>query len=88
MSLFYLQSLTKDLTRRHSRNILNELHENQEYLNNDEHYFLAENKMYGESKILENMGKVGWRDQILESLTCQGIYRWQYWGFREFNKWE
>ena len=36
----------------------------------------------------ENMGKVGWRDQILESLTCQGIYRWQYWGFREFNKWE
>ena len=34
------------------------------------------------------MGKVGWRDQILESLTCQGIYRWQYCGFREFNKWE
>lgn len=87
MSLFYLQSLTKDLTHRHSRNILNELNEKQEYLNNDEHYFLAEN-VCGESKILENMGKVGWRDQILENLICQGIYRWQYWGFREFNTWE
>lgn len=34
------------------------------------------------------MGKVGWRDQILESLMCQRIYRWQYQGFREFDTWE
>lgn len=31
--------------------------------------------MYGESKILDNMGKVGWRDQILESLTIDGSIR-------------